>query len=179
MDQQLNLSLLLSQGWVAKKIANFLDEKDVTRFASVSRDCRVVRLQLFHTEPSLNRNGGYEVYQASLWQTLPVVPNAHTMVIKCRWKDQGWGNRKGMLSVITKGGRAPDDYKAWPEGVMAGAEPAPHRTEPLLLSFRPRHGVGEEDQPYGIWYRVGGGGGHRLIVEDLRVGALVYNTRNE
>jgi hypothetical protein len=173
--EMLTFSQLLSQGWLAKKITTMLDEKDVMRFAAVSRDCRVVHLQppMEDIVRGLNVDGPYRTDYPSLWQTLPRISNAHTVVVKCRWMDQGWGNRKGMLSMVANGGRAPNEYKPWSEDVVAGAEPAPHEMEPMTLSFRP----GDETdprQPYSIWRRIGGGGGHRLRVRDLCVRVIAY-----
>merc|ERR1712232_892289 len=151
---------------------------DATRFASVSRDCRFVSLSppLKLEYDCLDRHGPSDIYHAILWQTLPPIPAAHTVLLKCRWKDQRWGNRKGMISIVANGGRAPNDYKPWSNQVLCGNEPAPHDLSPLMLKF---HSTSikkndQEQQPYGIWIRIGGGGGHRLCIEELSVRALVY-----
>ena len=85
------------------------------------------------------------------------------------WNDQGWGGQKGMLSVVRDGGIAPDDYAPWSPDVMCGKEPAPHVETSEYMEFRPRAGEG-----YAIWYRVGGGGGHELIIHRIEVHRLRY-----
>ena len=99
-------------------------------------------------------------------------------VVTMTWRDQGWGNQKGMVSVVetlpsdpTEGGpgtpsdtpEARRDHKPsgmpWGPCVVAGREPAPHADETLRLSFPIKRGA-----TYALWYRVGGGGGHRLRV---------------
>lgn len=107
---------------------------------------------------------------------------AHTVFVTMNWCDQGWGNRKGMISIVNEdasGGlgddgqelpaRAPGDYQAWPPCVVAGKDPAPHNRDPLRLTFHPIKG-----KTYSIWYRVGGGGGHRLEVSECTVRVLEF-----
>ena len=92
------------------------------------------------------------------------------MLVRCQWSDQGWGNQKGMLSVVRANGRAPGDYRAWGNYVVCGQEPAPHEMSPLTLRFRPdAPGPGGAQVPYRIWARAGGGGGHYLTVRELEV----------
>ena len=220
----ITLTYLLDQKWFAPMLVDRLGAKDALRFAAVSRNCRVVRLQApldFDDTPAtatgagaeprtLDELGRRDAYHAQVWHTLPRIPHNmfHTVLLTCSWRDQGWGNSKGMLSVATNDGRAPDDYKPWSDRIVCGKEPAPHKLTPLCLQFRPytRHhdeddtakddkhgsttaptvtGSNEDDnghtandedsiQPYTIWYRIGGGGGHRLIVKDLCVRILTY-----
>ena len=92
-------------------------------------------------------------------------------VVTMTWRDQGWGNQKGMVSVVetlpsdpTEGGpgtpsdtpEARRDHKPsgmpWGPCVVAGREPAPHADETLRLSFPIKRGA-----TYALWYRVGAG----------------------
>ena len=201
----ITLTYLLDQKWFAPMLVDRLGAKDALRFAAVSRNCRVVRLQApldFDDTPAtttgaaaasrtLDELGRRDAYHAKVWHTLPRIPHNmfHTVLLTCSWRDQGWGNSKGMLSVATNDGRAPDDHKPWSDRIVCGKEPAPHKLTPLCLQFRPYytrhtdeetansgHTADNEDsiQPYTIWYRIGGGGGHRLIVKDLCVRILTY-----
>lgn len=119
--------------------------------------------------------GPASVYSALRWQPLAFdspPSRLHTVFLACNWNDQGWGNRKGMLSVVRGDKRAPGDYQRWPKHVVAGREPAPHALTPLRLSFRPESDPAGGWQPYHIAVRVGGGGGHSLHVRDLVVREL-------
>ncbi len=60
--------------------------------------------------------------------------------ISFRWKDQGWGNQKGKLHIVLKGGKAPADYKAPSEYVIATTTGvAAHELELKNLRFDLRH----------------------------------------
>jgi len=171
---------LLQQGWLAPLIVGRSAPEDALRFAAASRLCRVVRLEKpvgdWHLERKRTwRNDGSR-YTPHEWQPLAIdgQTNVHTVVLKCRWVDQGWGNRKGMLSIVAPGGTAPNDYADWGADVMCGQEPAPHTEEPLTLSFRPPVCSREPNMTYTICARAGGGGGHSLTVSNLRVRILRY-----
>ena len=115
-------------------------------------------------------------YSAHEWQDLPLDANtrrrAHTVLLKCRWQDQGWGNRKGMLSVVAEGGTAPNDYTRWSEKVLAG--PSLRR---MMRSRSRSPSVRQKAQSCRrckLFARAGGGGGHSLTVSQLCVRALVF-----
>merc|ERR1719160_822039 len=71
--------------------------------------------------------------------------------LTCRWHDQGWGNRKGMVFCRTTGG-------AWHP---LARSVAPHATARLTAQLPPSL-RGRRVQ---FGYRVGGGGGHSLSIE--------------
>ena len=80
--------------------------------------------------------------------------------LTCRWHDQGWGNRKGMVFARTTGGTP--YYGTWQP--LSGNE-APHAITRLgvQLPFSLR---GRRVQ---FGYRVGGGGGHEIHIEQAVV----------
>ena len=99
---------------------------------------------------------------------VPVWSNVHSFVISdnitpwggeiegatgltCRWHDQGWGNRKGMVFGRTAGG-------AWHP---LSRSAAPHATARLTVQLPPSL-RGRRVQ---FGYRVGGGGGHSLSIK--------------
>ena len=179
-DEQASVTFsgLLEQGWLAALIAAQLSATDALRFACAGRLCHAVRL----TQPDgpLERQHQWRNdasrYSAHEWQPLAVQrwASIHSVILKCRWHDQGWGNRKGMLSVVAAGGKAPNDSQRWGADVVCGKEPAPHQEEPLTLHFRPMQLAGgalsvEPDATYTICARAGGGGGHSLTVKELDV----------
>ena len=71
--------------------------------------------------------------------------------LTCRWHDQGWGNRKGMVFGRTTGG-------AWHP---LSRSAAPHATARLTVQLPPSL-RGRRVQ---FGYRVGGGGGHSLSIK--------------
>ena len=137
-------------------------------FAAVCQASRVIRLlPPRHLNDAMFRSEASR-YTAFEWHSLSVRPGdlrLAAVVVQCEWKDQGWGNRKGMLSVVKDGGRAPNDYAAWGSDVMVGCEPAPHNYEKLDLCFRPS----DDAVRYQLFARAGGGGGHSLFVRKVQV----------
>ena len=75
--------------------------------------------------------------------------------LTCRWHDQGWGNRKGMVFGRTAGG-------AWHP---LSRSVAPHATARLTVQLPPSL-RGRRVQ---FGYRVGGGGGHEIHIEQAVV----------
>ena len=75
--------------------------------------------------------------------------------LTCRWHDQGWGNRKGMVFGRTTGG-------AWHP---LARSVAPHATARLTVQLPPSL-CGRRVQ---FGYRVGGGGGHSLSIKGAAV----------
>ena len=172
----ITLSDIISQGWLAPLIASAINSvSDLLAFAALSHACNVVALTppLEGLITSHRWSNPESIYHAHDWQLLvfPVRPQIHTVMLKCRWNDQGWGNQKGMLSVVKAAGKAPDDYQPWSDAVKCGKEPAPHRPEPLSLSFRPDCTATEQ---YKICARAGGGGGHSLDVSNLCVRTVAF-----
>ena len=80
--------------------------------------------------------------------------------LTCQWHDQGWGNRKGMVFARTTGGTP--YYGTWQP--LSGNE-APHAITRLGVqlpsSLRRRR--------IQFGYRVGGGGGHEIHIEQAVV----------
>jgi len=189
---------LLSGGhssWFPAAVAAALSPCDALALASAAPQFRCVRLRATPVaQASAEWYGPADVYAAFRWQPLPPVDPArtHTAFVDATWKDQGWGNRKGMISVVDESfddAKAPGDRDAspswqgfragegspstsqstrWPACVVAGKEPAEHESTPLRLSFRPRN------PKHALWARVGGGGGHRLEVSGCRLLTLDF-----
>lgn len=108
----------------------------------------------------------------------------HTVALKCQWKDQGWGNRKGRLFVIGKRREVLGDPEHQQQRqqqqsedqfdggrVVFKSDVSPHTFESLEVHFSPQM---EED--YYLWYVVGGGGGHLLMIEDFCVCTLAFDS---
>jgi len=65
-------------------------------------------------DPSSSDDDSYDEsaqqYEAVRWQHLPQLDlRAHTATLRCKWKDQGWGNFKGGIFIVRGHGHAPGD----------------------------------------------------------------------
>ena len=175
-DEKLTFIDVLGQGWLADAVAEHLGAADALRFARTCRLCRVVRLA--PPLPNVTSSGSWQNppsrYEPHNWQSfdLATASRVHTVYIKCLWRDQGWGNQKGMLSVVgAPSWDAPNDYQPWSKSVRCGREPAPHKEAPLVMHFRP---APDDPRSYNICARAGGGGGHALHVRNLVVRPVVF-----
>ena len=179
-EETTTLRTLLDQEWFPRHMLEQLDAEDAIRL------CRATRLSHSHSalrllppmpalQPSASWHSDPSQYSAVDWQPLEPAGalRVHTTIIRCEWKDQGWGNRKGMLSVVRGTGKAPNDHARWGPDVMCGKAPAPHDWTPLELTFRPAADDTSETR-YRLWARAGGGGGHSLHVRELSVRELVF-----
>jgi hypothetical protein len=93
--------------------------------------------------------------------------NTHSVTLKCTWQDQGWGNRKGRLYVVGHDSHAIPPQAQWnfSSGRVLSSAPsvAPHNSQELKMFFTPI----VECDTYHLFYKVGGGGGHELLVWNL------------
>jgi len=190
--------------WI-NMVLDFLSFKDVLQLSGTCRYFRARSGYMIPAEwPSLQKSAFFrgEDFKgvAKKWQTLDfmnangdiMIPNphlVHSVIIKYRWRDQGWGNRKGTLFVVKNDGKAPNDYAAPnPKFVIAQSKDvAQHEWSTALLSFRPERLEVSDDHPnrepfactYHLWERTGGGGGHSLYISDLEIRCLICVAHGE
>mmetsp|Transcript_9350 Transcript_9350/g.13855 ORF Transcript_9350/g.13855 Transcript_9350/m.13855 type:complete len:212 (-) Transcript_9350:77-712(-) len=185
-SRALLLDVLLSNNgtWLKRQLSDYLSTKDAMQMSFVCTETRLLRSVAIPNDDLASRSmfqrGPHDFYGASKWFTLPIhLPSVdiHTVIVRGSWNDQGWGNRKGMLSIVANAdGRAPGDHQAPSSDVVACISPAPHRKEQFQLSFHPLedHHNDNDNEEYTLWTRVGGGGGHALSVQDLSLMLFVY-----
>lgn len=96
---------------------------------------------------------------------IPILPDMpiHTLLISMIWRDQGWGNKKGRVFVISKS-------KEGIIRVVYTSKDAPHSRQKLRIGIHPK-----DDETYHLCYKVGGGGGHEINLYGIRLIALVYD----
>jgi hypothetical protein len=121
--------------------------------------------------PSTCFRGGYAEHHRC-GPAIPIqVAHTHSIIILCRWRDQGWGNQKGQLFIV---GRDRENYEnEFSSGrVVVESSVAPHEEAPLRLTFRPRPG-----EQYHLWYQIGGGSHHTLdITSDVMMYSVILGT---
>jgi hypothetical protein len=117
------------------------------------------------------------------------VRRIHSIQLTCSWKDQGWGNRKGRLFIVSHNSRKAQAATATNETttthltfengrVLYTSPIASHGVERLTMSFSPTRNDEEDDwddMSYHIWYIVGGGGGHGIYLLDLRAVYTIFD----
>jgi hypothetical protein len=85
-----------------------------------------------------------------------------------KWKDQGWGKQKSRVAVKVMNG-TDEVFQIEDWGV------APHINETVSVMYDKDHYFVKNlvaGCRFELWYVVGGGGGHRLRVEDFSVDIL-------
>jgi len=111
----------------------------------------------------------------SVWIPVLFPHRTHSIVLTCRWRDQGWGNRKGTLFIVAVD--AHDDpntetLESIENGKIVYQSPlAAHQEESLQMSFSY-----SPSKAYYLWYRIGGGGGHELHVNNLFMHTIIHDS---
>ena len=165
-------------GEVLKHIVSFLDYKDALRASGVNKSFHItLSLSTLGSVPLMDdqtwRNSDDEPHK-SVWIPIMFPHRTHSVVLTCRWSDQGWGNRKGGLFVVAvpeEGDPNADTLSRIENGEIVHESPiAPHDESPLCMSFHY-----SPFKAYYLWYRVGGGGGHQLKVKNLEARAIIHD----
>mmetsp|Transcript_4197 Transcript_4197/g.6367 ORF Transcript_4197/g.6367 Transcript_4197/m.6367 type:complete len:267 (-) Transcript_4197:192-992(-) len=149
-----------------RSIASFLSGADAVSFSitchQINRDLGMGNLDNIYPVGRLSETDCDDKFH--LWMKLPLVleEKVHSVRLNALWKDQGWGNRKGQVAITSS------IHDSNPDIVVASGI-APHRAKRLKLEFKVQPG-----RDYYLMYKVGGGGGHELIVKDVKLSFLIY-----
>lgn len=102
------------------------------------------------------------------------LPLVHTVIFKCTYVDQGWGNRKGQIYITESESKADsaflnDNSRDIGLKIIARSPIADHEDKPLVLKFKPKVGA-----RYAICYKAGGGGGHKVFIKNPIIQSILY-----
>jgi hypothetical protein len=181
---------------VLGRMVSFLDDRDATMFSSCNHQLRhqfpIVQLHPPVVIPNQLRVDGAsddgDDYECKI--TIPAtlfLTGARSVQLSCRWKDQGWGNQKSQVAILatpqfgTHGSPVhPPQRIPWNELhqrrhgsrlVCYTANVAAHGWQPLVLKFIPH----VPDENYHLYMKAGGGGGHALMLEDIRIHSVIVD----
>lgn len=191
-DGQIRITLLPDD--LKTRINQFVDPNDALSFAATCKNLNgSLSLSCLRSTTFVEYvawSGGYvDGDTPRKYQRIPILfpRRIHSVGLSLRWEDQGWGNRKGQIYVVAVATRekiattttttlaeTQTPESSLPQdrfngGRLVYESPiAKHNDEPLRMSFCPK-----ADETYYLWYKVGGGGGHELKLQNIRVHMLV------
>jgi hypothetical protein len=182
MEEQLANLVTLPHDLLSHAVS-FLDYSDALKLSLVNSWFRTtLSLSALHApEPLLRESSWYggsgetgNTPRRSAWIPILFPNRTHSVVLTCQWNDQGFGNRKGAFFVVAVPANDDlemDNVSSIENGHIVYESPlAPHEQAPLRMSFNY-----SPSKSYYLWYRVGGGGGHRLTIRNLTVHAVIYD----
>jgi exonuclease VII small subunit len=172
------------------RVASYLGYKDAVRLSSA---CRA-----FHADIRLSRlSPPYElIYSQDFFgdpttgdvpcrgECIPIFSSRpHSIRITCRWKDLGYGSRKGRLYIVAEtansNGKAEEsnddtsDKEAFQDGRVVCESPlVSHEYTGLEFTFVPR-----KNEIYHMWHRCGCG--NILMVEHVVMHTLVFDDQQK
>jgi hypothetical protein len=162
-----------------RRIASFLSSGDAI---SLSRTCRSLHSSLALSSLSPSRIVLPELVEYGHWQTgddvirsirLPVLQRrVHSLTLSFWWRDQGQGHRKGQVWIAGRPTSQPiqPDHSFQGGKVVCESPLAAHILEQHKMTFVPIEG-----QVYHFFYRVGGGGGHQLRIENGMLHTIIFD----
>lgn len=158
---------------ILKEISKFLNMRDVLNLQSSSKSMKEsINLEVNNNAmPGLPTTGRWygEDNETHLWLRIdPIfIEKVHSIQITCKFKDQGWGNRKSYLYIAELNEARGDNEKSMGR-IICSSHLAEHHDTDLRFEYCPEPG-----KIYSIWHRVGGGGGHQLHVRNLKIKSLL------
>lgn len=166
------------------RIASYLEASDAF---TLSNTCKTL-----HYDLGLSILPPYELLFSQVWigdttagdvplrsERIPIfASHPHSIYMSCRWKDQGWGDKKGQLFVVAEdigekdvGKKDCDGDGFFDGGQLVWESPlVSHEFTHLKMRFIP-----QKNKEYHLWYRCGKGGAHMLMVEDLVVQTIFFD----
>lgn len=173
------------------QIADFLDVADAIHYQQTCKHLQeAIHLDLLHhASPAVELNLPVKFMAVGDYSTGDIVQRwvildswlfptqVHTVLFTCHYRDQGWGNRKGVIYIteLSESQQEEEDHanadvrRNHRDKVIVQSDTAQHYDLFLCLKFKPKPGV-----QYAICYKVGGGGGHELYIDHSKLKSVVY-----
>lgn len=180
MNTDNNFPILNLPAELKRRTASFLSPQDALRLSESCKNLHSsLSLRLLRDSHTLftrrTIDGAY--YTGDREHPFAWIPRlsrrVHSISITFRWRDQGWGNRKGRVWIIGRpsDGRPAANDKRFHGGRIVCESPlAPHDVSAQKLSF-----LTLEGEIYQMWYRAGAGGGHQLMLLDGRLQTVIFD----
>ena len=154
-----------------ERICEFLNVNDLGRFAQTCRRLHAIvpklkDLVIKGDDFSINQGRRDGHYCPKIWFDGPPLPGpVRLMKVSMKWKDQGWGNRKGQVWMQLMRG---DDKVAEKKNIF---EIAPHEwaEEAAKVEDHDLLKLSKKGDFYRFMRNTGGGGGHSLKVKNFTV----------
>jgi hypothetical protein len=168
---------------IKQKIATFLCPHDAVQ---VGLTCVALRqsLSLSSLDPPLllfarmDRVGDFEHgdYPVRAFRFPILNRRVHSLSLGLRWRDQGWGNRKGQVFVTAISASTVSQRRdAFEDGrIVFESDIAPHEQSALRINFVPI-----DSDIYYFWYKAGGGGGHSLHLSDGNLRTVIFDDEHQ
>ena len=154
-----------------RQIGDYLCAKDIRSFSCTSKRIRK-QISLCSTTPRMfidfnyafEGDGNDDNFHYGFDMPIPTSTSntaIHSVRFSFKWRDQGWGNRKGGIQLHTNDGE-----------VVYNSGFAHHRLNRRCIDFKV-----SPNKTYQLHYRVGGGGGHMLILHECNIQLLLLGDK--
>lgn len=153
-----------------KNIAGYLSVLDASRFSQCSQQMhRNLSLSTISLPLLLDATWHGNVNEGDTSQLARPIPipfrnRVHSVILQGRWRDQGWGNRKGQVLLMAKRENEPDR-------IVLESDIAHHIDNDLRMVF---HLV--DNEVYSLYIKVGGGGGHSLHIKQMKTTLVIMDS---
>ena len=188
-----------------RRIASFLSPLDTVALSST---CRSLRQTLYLRDlPSIglrsaaftpgNNDEDGELIQKGFRIPVLFPQHLHSISLSFRWRDQGWGNRKGRIWIVAERSVLPEEDEDpgdestiedeeeglndattsvatvfdLPGRVVYASDVAEHALSRVDVVWGPS----DHNESYHVYYKVGGGGGHLLFLEQIQVHPFIWD----
>ena len=168
-------------------IASFLGPEDIVRLRRTCRRMYIMLPEVVLTNDLWKGDDFYiyggragEKYSAEWYFDGPILPGkVIELNMLAVWVDQGWGNKKGRLSVILmRPSRTGEPLEIAEDRSLFGiAEHYPKEAHKVIGRDDPVVAKSKKGDFYRFMRFVGGGGGHALEVKNFRVKATMCKVK--
>jgi len=164
---------IIDNEWFAVTLVQFLPLPDVSNLSKVSKKA----FSMFGVKCTKVVDVAINAFECSddylpWFQFIALSVNTHSVIVRGKWRDQNWGNKKGALSIQRRKIGGVNCLDNWQDEIqtMHLRDRLENREEGGMLPFYLRFPVPPDGENwYSLWYKVGGGGGHSLHFKNVVV----------
>ena len=165
-----------------RHLARFLHPEDIVRLGRTCKRMYSVMPRVVLTKEKW-RGENFHIYEyygerdsSERYFDTPELPSTvKSLCLSVTWRDQGWGNRKGCLTLFLMRPVANGEtIRISVYGELFGIAEHYEKSAKVVIDSHPVVTEAKPGDFYRFMRRAGGGGGHELIVRNFRAVATMY-----